>query len=128
MRLVYQDLYLPCFEDLFGCTYIFRKLMMSSVLMMSKVQLNCDKNVLMFSGRPKKIRTPLKAAYHPELDTTEFCDDKEIKQYQTLIGQLKWLISLGRFGISVHCHGSGRNQEKGIYQGQEEFWVPGMEI
>ena len=29
--LVYQDQNLPHFEDLFGCTYIFKKLMMSSM-------------------------------------------------------------------------------------------------
>ena len=29
--LVYQDLYLPYFEDVLGSTYIFRKLMMSSM-------------------------------------------------------------------------------------------------
>ena len=56
----------------------------------------------MFSLRPMKIRTPLEAADHPELDTTKFGDDKEIKQYQTLIDPLQWLISLVRFDISVH--------------------------
>ena len=29
-------------------------------------------------------------------------DDHQTKQFQTLIGQLQWLISLGRFDIAVH--------------------------
>ena len=29
---------------------------------------------------------------HPELDTSELCDDHQTKQFQTLIGQLQWLI------------------------------------
>ena len=41
-------------------------------------------------------------ADHPELDTSELCDEHQTKQFQTLIGQLQWLISLGRFDIAVH--------------------------
>ena len=37
-----------------------------------------------------------------KLDTSELCDDHQTKQFQTLIGQLQWLISLGRFDIAVH--------------------------
>ena len=45
---------------------------------------------------------PLEAGDHPELDQSDFYNEEEIKQYQTLIGQLQWLISLGRFDIVVH--------------------------
>ena len=38
-----------------------------------------DSNERMFSLWPKKTRTPLEAADHPELDMTELWDDKEIK-------------------------------------------------
>ena len=56
----------------------------------------------MFKEKPRKSRPPLEGGDHPELDTFEFCDDHQTKQFQTLIGQLQWLISLGRFDIAVH--------------------------
>ena len=43
---------------------------------------------------PKKMRTPLNKNGHPELDDTE-----SIQQYLTMIGQLQWLVALGRFDI-----------------------------
>ena len=56
----------------------------------------------MFNEKPRKSRPPLEGGDHPELDTSELCDDHHTKQFQTLIGQLQWLISLGRFDIAVH--------------------------
>ena len=44
----------------------------------------------------------LQGGDHPELDTSELCDEHQTKQFQTLIGQLQWLISLGCFDIAVH--------------------------
>ena len=56
----------------------------------------------MFKEKPRKSRPPLEGGDHPELDTSELCDDHQTKQFQTLIGQLQWLISLGHFDIAVH--------------------------
>ena len=56
----------------------------------------------MFKVKPRKCRPPLEGGDHPELDTSELCDDHQTKQFQTLIGQLQWLISLGGFDIAVH--------------------------
>ena len=56
----------------------------------------------MFKEKPRKSRPRLEGGDHPELDTSELCDDHQTKQFQTLIGQLQWLISLGRFDIAVH--------------------------
>ena len=56
----------------------------------------------MFKEKARKSRPPLEGGDHPELDTSELCDDHQTKQVQTLIGQLQWLISLGRFHIAVH--------------------------
>ena len=56
----------------------------------------------MFKEKPRKPRPPLEGGDHPELDTSELCDEHQTKQFQTLIGQLQWLISLGRFDIAVH--------------------------
>ena len=56
----------------------------------------------MFKEKPRKSRPPLEGGDHPELYTSELCDDHQTKQFQTLIGQLQWPISLGRFDIAVH--------------------------
>ena len=59
----------------------------------------------MFKEKPRKSRPPLEGGDHPELDTSELCDDHQTKQFQTLIGQLQWLISLGRFDIAKRIVG-----------------------
>ena len=45
----------------------------------------------MFGEKTKKTRTPLMAGDHPESDLSEFCNQDQIKQYQTIVGQLNWL-------------------------------------
>ena len=42
------------------------------------------------------------AADHPENDLSEFCDQDQIKQYQTIIGWIIWLSGLERYDIAVH--------------------------
>ena len=56
----------------------------------------------MFKEKPRKSRPPLEGGDHPELHTPELCDEHQTNKFQTLIGQLQWLISLGRFDIAVH--------------------------
>ena len=55
-----------------------------------------------FGEKPKKTKTPLVGGDHPESDISDFCDQDQIKQYQTIVGQLIWLSRLGRFDIAVH--------------------------
>ena len=55
-----------------------------------------------FGEKPKKTKTPLVEGDHPESDISDFCDQDQIKQYQTIVGQLIWLSGLGRFDIAVH--------------------------
>ena len=55
-----------------------------------------------FGEKPKKTKTPLVGGDHPESDISDFCDQDQIKQYQTIVGQLIWLSGLGRFDIAVH--------------------------
>ena len=62
----------------------------------------------MFKEKPRKSRPPLEGGDHPELDTSELCDEHQTKQFQTLIGQLQWLISLGHFDIAVHVRSLSR--------------------
>ena len=56
----------------------------------------------MFKEKPRKSRTSLEGGDHPEIDTPELCDEHQTNQFQTLIGQLQWLISPGDFDIAVH--------------------------
>ena len=42
----------------------------------------------MFGEVYRKARTPLIPLDQPDLDTTEFCGEEEVKHFQTLIGQL----------------------------------------
>ena len=48
---------------------------------------------------PKKMRTPLEKNDHPELDDTELLNEESIQHYLTMIGQLQWLMTMGRFDI-----------------------------
>ena len=56
----------------------------------------------MFKEKPRMSRPPLEGEDHPELHTPELCDEHQTNQFQTLIGQLQWLISPGHFDIAVH--------------------------
>ena len=49
----------------------------------------------MFGEKPKEVTCPLEKGDHPELDTTDELDLEGIRKYQSLIGALQWLISLG---------------------------------
>ena len=48
---------------------------------------------------PKNMRTPLDKNDHPELDDTELLTGESIQHYLTMVGQLQWLVTLGRFDI-----------------------------
>ena len=56
----------------------------------------------MFKEKPRKSRPPLEEGDHPELHTPELRDEHQTNQFQTLVGQLQWLISPGHFDIAVH--------------------------
>ena len=56
----------------------------------------------MFKEKPRKSRPPLEGGDHPELHTPELCDEHQTNQFQTLVGQLQWLISPGHVDIAVH--------------------------
>lgn len=62
-----------------------------------------DNYVRWFGKKPtSRVSSPLESNDHPELDTSDFLDEKYIRIYQSMIGSAQWLISLGRFDISVH--------------------------
>ena len=62
----------------------------------------------MFKEKPRKSRPPLEEGDHPELHTPELCDEHQTNQFQTLVGQLQWLISPGHFDIAVHVMSRSR--------------------
>ena len=48
---------------------------------------------------PKGYKTPLDKNDHPELDTSEIQEGGMAAKYLTMVGQLQWLVTLGRFDI-----------------------------
>ena len=50
---------------------------------------------------PKGLETPLEEIDHPELDTSEVLEGHEVNHCLTMVGQLQWLITLGRFDIQA---------------------------
>ena len=55
----------------------------------------------LFNGeRPcTKRKSPVEENDHPELDPTAFLDEDGIQKYQSMIGSLQWLVSIGRWDI-----------------------------
>jgi hypothetical protein len=54
----------------------------------------------MFGESPKQnVTSPLEKGDHPELDTLELLDLQGISMYQSLIGALQWVITIGRFDV-----------------------------
>jgi hypothetical protein len=58
-------------------------------------------NETMFVSEPKEFATPTIEKDHPEIDTYDLLDALGIKHYQSLIGALPWLVTLGRFDIHL---------------------------
>jgi hypothetical protein len=48
-----------------------------------------------------RAKSPLEEGDHPELDTSEFLDDEDTQKYQSLIGSLQWVITLGRWDVQT---------------------------
>ena len=55
----------------------------------------------LFGVPPKHASSPLEKGDHPELDTSDELPPEDIKKYQSLIGSLQWLVSLGRLDIAT---------------------------
>jgi hypothetical protein len=47
----------------------------------------------------QKVSSPLDKGDHPELDTSELCTEEQISQYQSMIGSLQWIVTIGRFNV-----------------------------
>jgi hypothetical protein len=62
----------------------------------------------MFGEDPKPYKTPLEKNDHPELDTSDLVGPDLIDKYMSMIGQLQWSVSLGRFDILSHVMSMSR--------------------
>jgi hypothetical protein len=54
----------------------------------------------LFKEKPKFFNSPLEKGDHPELDDSPLLEPEQVTEYLSLMGQLQWLISLGRFDVS----------------------------
>lgn len=55
----------------------------------------------LFGALPKKMGSPMEKGDSPELDQTPELQPQQAKIYMSLIGQLQWCITLGRYDIAV---------------------------
>ena len=43
------------------------------------------------------VKSPSEKNDHPELDNSELCNEVQITKYMCMIGQLQWIVALGRY-------------------------------
>ena len=55
----------------------------------------------MFGALPREYSSPLEKNDHPELDQSAELSADDQTKYQSMIGALQWVISLGRFDIAT---------------------------
>ena len=66
-------------------------------------------NIRLFNTEPSKgLKTPLEKNDHPELDTSDILVGQQVNHYLTMVGQLQWLIALGRFDIQAQVTSMSR--------------------
>ena len=81
----------------------------------------------MFNEKPRKSRPPLEGGDHPELDTSELCDDHQTKQFQTLNwnssnGLFHWAVLILLF-MSCHSQGSEPNPGRDTLIEPKDCWI-----
>ena len=50
---------------------------------------------------PSTAKTPLKSTYQPELDVTQELEASDTSYYQSIIGELRWIVKLGCVDICL---------------------------
>ena len=56
----------------------------------------------MFGAKPRMTyASPIEKGDHPELDDTPLLDDAGIRKYQSMLGALQWIVSLGRLDVAT---------------------------
>ena len=71
-------------------------------------------------------KSPLEKNDHPELDNSELCNEEQITKYMSMIGQLQWAITLGRYDflaqvMSMSIQTSTQNWTFG--KNEEIIWI-----
>jgi hypothetical protein len=65
------------------------------------------------------VTSPLEKGDHPELETSELCTTEQITQNQSMIGDLQWIVTIGRLDINTAVRVAPRvghlNRLKRIY-------------
>ena len=62
----------------------------------------CESFTRIFGHAPRtNVSSPIEKNSHPELDTSNFLDEDKIQLYQSLIGALQWVVTIGRFDIQT---------------------------
>ena len=70
---------------------------------------NCLATYVSLTGEEAKATAnPLEPGDHPELDASPECDEVGKKQFQSLLGMLQWIVTIGRFDIQVAVMTLGR--------------------
>ena len=85
-----------------GCNFVRDK---HGILCMNSkkyIERMIEDYVRMFGSKPRETYTsPLERGDHPELDDTEELDPEGIRKYQSLIGSLQWIVTIGRFDVAT---------------------------
>ena len=56
----------------------------------------------LFGELPKQnVSSPVAHADHPELDDSELLSADDVVKYQSLIGSLQWVVTIGRFDVCM---------------------------
>jgi hypothetical protein len=56
----------------------------------------------MFGQPPKQnVSSPLEKGNHPETESSNLLDSKGIQMYQSMIGALQWMVTIGRLDITT---------------------------
>ena len=62
----------------------------------------CESFEIIFGHPPRtNCKAPIEKNDHPELDTSELLDEEFIQLYQSLIGALQWVVSIGCFDVQT---------------------------
>jgi hypothetical protein len=74
-------------------------LCLSSIKYIEKLMMNYER---MFGQQPKQnVSSPLEKGDHPETDASDLLDAKGIQMYQSMIGALQWMVTIGRLDITT---------------------------
>jgi hypothetical protein len=60
-----------------------------------------DTYVQLYGEKPRKASSPLEQSHHPELDDSLFLRQAKTQQFQSLIGAMQWVVSIGRLDIAT---------------------------